>query len=37
MTFDFRKKAAADFNEPKWIEFEGKRIFDVVVNWGEEE
>jgi len=34
LTFDFRKKAATDFIEPKWIELEGKRIFDVVVRVG---
>jgi hypothetical protein len=37
LTFDFRKKGDESLAENKWIEWEGKRIFDVVVRVGENE
>jgi len=37
LTFDFRKKVDIDYAETKWIKFNGKRIFDVVVRVGSEE
>ena len=37
LTFDFRKKGDESFSENKWIEWDGKRIFDVVVRVGKEE
>ena len=37
LTFDFRKKPDENYSECKWIEHDGKRIFDVVVRVGEEE
>ena len=36
LTFDFRKKGDNTFSENKWIEWEGKRIFDVVLRVGKE-
>ena len=37
LTFDFRKKSDRTIHEAQWVEWEGKRIFDVVVSLGEEE
>jgi hypothetical protein len=37
LTFDFRKKPDNSFAENKWIEYDGKRIFDVVARVGNEE
>ena len=37
LTFDFRKKGDNSFSENKWIECDGKQIFDVVVRVGTEE
>ena len=38
LTFDFRKKRPEGFvEECKWIEWDGKRIFDVILRLGEEE
>jgi hypothetical protein len=37
LTFDFRKKSDNSFSENKWIEWNGKRIFDVMVRVGDEE
>jgi len=37
LTFDFRKKDDSRFSENKWVEYDGKRIFDVVLNVGKEE
>jgi hypothetical protein len=34
LTFDFRQKGNDDFAESKWIEWDGKRIYDVVVRVG---
>ena len=34
LTFDFRRKGDSTFSENKWIEWDGKRIFDVVVRVG---
>ena len=34
LTFDFRKKGNNDFSENKWVEWDGKRIFDVVLRVG---
>jgi hypothetical protein len=36
LTFDFRKKRPADEPpaEPQWVEYDGKRIFDVIVSVG---
>jgi hypothetical protein len=34
LTFDFRKKGDESFSENKWIEWDGKRIFDVVLRVG---
>jgi len=34
LTFDFRKKTDKKFAESKWIEHNGKRIFDVVLRVG---
>ena len=36
LTFDFRKKGDDSFSENKWIEWNGKRIFDVVLRVGKE-
>jgi len=36
LTYDFRKRKDVRFYEAKWIEWDGKRIFDVVLNVGEE-
>ena len=36
LTFDFRKKDDDSHSENKWIEWDGKRIFDVVVRVGKE-
>ena len=36
LTYDFRKKRPKDFEECKWIEWDGKKIFDVVLRTGEE-
>jgi hypothetical protein len=37
LTFDFRKKGDDNFSENRWIECDGKRIFDVVLRVGSEE
>jgi hypothetical protein len=37
LTFDFRKKGDDSFSENKWVEYNGKRIFDVVLRVGKEE
>jgi hypothetical protein len=37
LTFDFRKKGDNRFSENRWIEWEGKKIFDVVLQVGKEE
>jgi hypothetical protein len=37
LTFDFRKKGDNTFSENKWIEWNGKRIFDVVLRVGDSE
>jgi hypothetical protein len=37
LTFDFRKKGDDSFSDNKWVECNGKRIFDVVVRVGKEE
>jgi hypothetical protein len=37
LTFDFRKKGDNSLSENKWIECDGKRIFDVVLRVGSEE
>ena len=34
LTFDFRKKQDNKFSKNKWIEYDGKKIFDVVVRVG---
>jgi hypothetical protein len=34
LTFDFRAKGDTHFSENKWIKWEGKRIFDVVLRVG---
>jgi hypothetical protein len=34
LTFDFRKQGDDHFAEPKWVEYDGKRIFDVVLRVG---
>ena len=36
LTFDFRKKGDDKFSENKWIDCDGKQIFDVVVRVGSE-
>jgi len=36
LTFDFRKKGDDNFSENKWIEWNGKRIFDVVLRVGKD-
>ena len=36
LTFDFRKKGDNSFSENKWIEWDGKQIFDVVLRVGSE-
>jgi hypothetical protein len=35
LTFDFRKKGDSNFSENKWIDWDGKKIFDVVLRVGE--
>ena len=37
LTFDFRKKGDDSFSENQWVEWDGKRIFDVVLRVGKEE
>jgi hypothetical protein len=37
LTFDFRKKGDNSFSENQWVEWDGKRIFDVVVRVGNDE
>ena len=37
LTFDFRQKGDNCFSENKWIEWDGKRIFDVVLRVGKKE
>jgi hypothetical protein len=37
LTFDFRKKGDDSFSENKWIECNGKKIFDVVVRVGKDD
>jgi hypothetical protein len=34
LTFDFRQKADKRFSKSKWIESDGKRIYDVVIRVG---
>jgi hypothetical protein len=34
LTFDFRTKGDDQFSENKWIDWEGKRIYDVVLRVG---
>jgi hypothetical protein len=34
LTFDFRQKGDEKFAENKWIEWDGKRIYDAVVRVG---
>jgi len=34
LTFDFRQKSDPASHEPQWVEWEGKRIFDVVLRVG---
>jgi len=36
ITFDFRKKRPEKFEECKWIEWDGKKIFDVVLRVGDD-
>jgi len=36
LTFDFRKKGDDSHSENKWVEYDGKRIFDVVLRVGTE-
>ena len=35
ITYDFRKNRPAKFKECKWIEWDGKKVFDVVLRVGE--
>jgi hypothetical protein len=35
LTFDFRQKSDKRYEENKWIDWDGKRIYDVVVRVGE--
>ena len=35
LTYDFRKRKDVRFQEAQWVEWEGKQIFDVVLNVGE--
>jgi len=37
LTFDFRKNPDETYAENKWVEYDGKRIFDVVLRVGVEE
>ena len=37
LTFDFRKKRDLASHETQWVEWEGKRIFDVMLKFGNEE
>jgi hypothetical protein len=37
LTFDFRKKGDNTFSENQWVEWDGKRIFDVVLRVGNED
>jgi len=37
LTFDFRKIDDEKYAENKWVEWNGKRIFDVVLRFGVEE
>ena len=37
LTFDFRQNPDETYAENKWVEHDGKRIFDVVLRFGEEE
>jgi hypothetical protein len=37
LTFDFRKQGDDHFSENKWIAYDGKQIFDVVVQAGKTE
>jgi len=34
LTFDFRKTQDDSFTEPRWVEWEGKQIFDVILKVG---
>ena len=34
LTFDFRQKGDASQSESQWIDYDGKRIFDVVLRVG---
>ena len=36
LTFDFRKNGDDSLSENRWIEWGGKRIFDVVLRVGSE-
>ena len=35
LTFDFRREGDSAFSENKWVEYGGKRIFDVVLRTGQ--
>jgi hypothetical protein len=37
VTYDFRKKRPENFEESKWVEWDGKKIFDVVLRTGDED
>jgi hypothetical protein len=37
LTFDFRKKGDDSFSENRWVEYNGKQIFDVVLRVGKED
>jgi hypothetical protein len=37
LSFDFRKKGDEKYAKEQWVEWDGKRLFDVVVRVGEEE
>jgi len=34
LTFDFRKNADTEVPDCKWLEYDGKRIFDVIISVG---
>ena len=34
LTFDFRREGNSAFSENKWIEYDDRRIFDVVLQVG---
>ncbi|MCL2073636.1 MAG: AAA-like domain-containing protein [Marinilabiliaceae bacterium] len=37
ITYDFRKKRAKSFKPSKWVNYDGIKIFDVILRVGEEE